>query len=250
MCMGALNHPFVWLGGMRRLGHASRMKATFCPLALVASLIPTITQEDTYIDGTGDSNTGHSSLDITSVVVNNDATTLSLQINLGGSPTANDRYKYLVGFDTVVGGNTTGPDAWGKPISMSTGGMDYFIGSWMNFGTGADVRSWSGSSWDAVSGSGIAVATGASSVTLSLNLSALGLSEGSTFNFDIYSSSDGNSALDAAGSGTVLTWGNTPYDSSPNVLSYTVTAVPEPSALSLLGLIGLLMAWRAQRKRT
>jgi hypothetical protein len=84
---------------------------------------------------------------------------------------------------------------------------------------------------------------------LSLNLSALGLSEGSTFNFDVYTSSDGNSALDAAGSGTVLTWGNTPYDSSPYVLSYTVTAVPEPGALSLLGLGGLLMAWRARGKR-
>jgi hypothetical protein len=225
------------------------MKATFRPLALVAVFFPVLTQAATYLDATSDSNTGHSSLDITSVVVNNDATTLSLQINLGGSPTANDWYKYLVGLDTVTGGNTTGPDAWGKPISMSAGGMDYFIGSWMNFGTGGEVRSWSGSSWDAVSGSGIAVVTGASSVTLSLNLSALGLSEGSTFNFDVYTSSDGNSALDAAGSGTVLTWGNTPYDSSPNVLSYTVTAVPEPGALSLLGLGGLQMIWRARGKR-
>jgi hypothetical protein len=99
-----------------------------------------------------------------------------------------------------------------------------------------------------VSGSGIGVATGLSSVTLSLNLSALSLSGGSTFNFDIYSTSIGNSVLDAAGSSTALTWNTNPYDSGANVLTYTVTAVPEPTAFSLMGLGALLLALRAKRQ--
>jgi len=224
------------------------MKANLSALALLAVSMPFTLCATTYLDVTGDSSTV-ASLDITSVVVNNDATTLNLQINLAGNPLSPDWVKCLIGFDTVTGGNTTGPDAWGKPIFMSAGGTDFFVGSWMDSGTGAEVRSWSGSSWDAVAGSGIAVGTGASSVTLSLNLSAMGLSEGSTFNFDIYTTSDGNSALDAAGSSTALTWNNNPYDSSPNVLSYTVTAVPEPGALSLAGLGTLLLAWRAKQRK-
>jgi len=223
------------------------MKATLFPLTLIIASISLPVQATTYTDVTGDSTTVPS-LDITSVFVSNDATTLSLQINLAGDPMAADWGKYLIGFDTVAGGNTTGPDAWGNPITMSVGGMDYFIGSWLDFGTGAAVLGWSGSSWDAVNGSGIGVATGLSSVTLSLNLSALGLSGGSTFNFDIYSTANGNSVLDAAGSSTALTWNNNPYDSGANVLTYTVTAVPEPTAFSVLGVGALLLAWRAKRQ--
>lgn len=216
--------------------------------ALALLCLPlTLGHADTYFDATGDSSTV-ASLDLTSVVVINDATTLSLQINLADDPLANDWGKYLVGIDTVAGGNTTGPDAWGKPISMSAGGMDYFIGSWLNFGTGAEVLSWSGSTWDAVAGSGIGIATGVSSVTLSLNLSALGLSPGSTFNFDVYSTSDGNSVLDAAGSATALTWNNNPYDSGVNVLSYTVVAVPEPAVPGLFGMGLGLLAWCKWRR--
>jgi hypothetical protein len=126
--------------------------------------------------------------------------------------------------------------------------MDYFIGSWLDFGTGAAVLGWSGTSWNLISSTGIGVATSLSSVTLSLNLSALGLSEGSVFNFDIYSTAIGNSVLDAAGSNTALTWNNNPYDSSANVLTYTVTAVPEPTAFGMMGLGALLLACRARHR--
>jgi hypothetical protein len=243
---GWQNHTIGWLAA-RQIGVSlCGMKANLVPLAFIAAVIPFSTLATTYTDATGDSVGG--SLDITSIVVNNDATTLSLKISVAADPLSIDWGKYLIGFDTVAGGNTTGPDAWGKPISMSVGGMDFFAGSWMNFGTGAEMKTWSGSAWDAVSGSGIAVATDASSVTLSMNLAALSLAPGSTFNFDVYTTSDGNSALDAAGSNTALTWGNTAYDSGANVLTYTVAAVPEPGASSLLGLGGLLLAWRAKKR--
>ena len=223
------------------------MKANLCAIALLATSTPFAVSASTYLDATGDSATVPS-LDITSIFVSNDATALSLQINLAGDPMAADWGKYLIGFDTIAGGNTTGPDAWGNPITMSVGGMDYFIGSWLDFGTGATVFGWSGTSWNLMSSTGIGVATSLSSVTLSLNLSALGLSEGSMFNFDIYSTAIGNSVLDAAGSSTALTWNNNPYDSGVNVLTYTVTAVPEPSAFGVMGLGALLLAWRGRHR--
>jgi hypothetical protein len=198
----------------------------------------------TYPDAVGDfTPSGFGYLDITSVVVDNDLTTLSFQINLAGNPLAVDWAKYLIGLDTAPGGNFTGPDGWGKPISMSVGGMDYFIGSWMNFGTGAELRQWTGSAWSIVSGSGITLATGANSVTISLPFTALGLNIGDTFRFDVYTTSDGNSVLDAAGSSAPLSWNNNPYDSGNNVLSYTL--IPEPALPALLGLGSAL--WLVQR---
>ena len=165
----------------------------------------------TYPDAIGDfTPSGFGYLDISSVVVDNDLTTLSFQINLAGNPLAVDWAKYLIGLDTAPGGNFTGPDGWGKPISMSVGGMDYFIGSWMNFGTGAELRQWTGSAWSIVSGSGITLATGANSVIFSLPFTALGLNIGDTFRFDVYTTSDGNSVLDAAGSSAPLSWNNNP----------------------------------------
>lgn len=187
----------------------------------------------TYSDAVGDFiPSGFGYLDITSVVVDNDLTTLSFQINLAGNPLAVDWAKYLIGLDTGPGGNTTGPDGWGKPITMSVGGMDYFIGSWMNFGTGAELRVWTGSAWNIVSDSGITVATGPTSVTLALPFGSLGLNIGDTFRFDVYTTSDGNAVLDAAGSTVPLSWNNNPYDSGHNVLSYTL--VPEPNLVALL----------------
>ncbi|MCX7865973.1 PEP-CTERM sorting domain-containing protein [Limisphaera sp. VF-2] len=214
-----------------------------CATALLVSEAPAAVN---FPDATGDfTPSGFGYLDITSVVVDNDATTLSFQIHLAGNPLAVDWAKYLIGLDTAPGGNTTGPDGWGKPISMSVGGMDYFIGSWMNFGTGAELRHWDGSAWPIVSGSGITVATGPSSVTLSLPLASLGVNIGDTLRFDVYTTSDGNSVLDAAGSTAARSWNNDPYDSGNNVLSYTL--VPEPTLPALLGLGAVL--WLGQRRR-
>lgn len=221
-------------------------KTLFATICATALLIPAAPAAVNFPDATGDfTPAGFGYLDITSVVVDNDATTLSFQINLADNPLAVDWAKYLIGLDTAPGGNTTGPDGWGKPISMSIGGMDYFIGSWMNFGTGAELRQWDGSAWPLVSGSGITVATGPSSVTISLPLASLGVNLGDTLRFDVYTTSDGNSVLDAAGSPAPLSWNNNPYDSGNNVWSYTL--VPEPTLPALLGLGTAL--WLSQRRR-
>jgi hypothetical protein len=189
-------------------------------------------------------------IDITSVDVSNTATDLTLKINLNGDPIATDWGKYMVGIDSVAGGDTAG-NGWGRPISMSSG-MDYWLGAWADSGNGLEVRKWNGSSWDLQSASynvapPLATPTKTtSSISLVVPLAYLGLVPGNTFTFDVYTSGGGggDSAVDALGnpSPSVTNWGDA-YNSGNNVRSYTV-AVPEPAtfalvALGTLAIIGL-----------
>jgi hypothetical protein len=76
-------------------------------------------------------------------------------------------------------------------------------------------------------------------VTYTRNLSDLGLSIGSTFTFDVFSSGGGggDSAVDALSKNlpSIANWGDT--FNSDSTLRYTV--VPEPTALLMVGLVGL-----------
>jgi hypothetical protein len=186
-------------------------------------------------------------LDISSVQVNNTATTLSFKINLVGNPVTTDWGKYLIGIDSISGGDTAG-NGWNRPIGMSSG-MDYFVGSWVDSGNGAEIRTWNGTSWTLQSATynpnpdSLAISKDASSVTLTFDMAGLGLSSGNTFLFDIYSSGGGggDSAIDALfnPNQTVADWPNN-YNSGNLVGSYTIQPIPEPSTLALAGL-GLLV---------
>jgi len=89
------------------------------------------------------------------------------------------------------------------------------------------------------------------SVTISFNYAGLGLSAGDTFSFDVYTSGGGptDGAVDALSnsSQTIADWGNA-YNSAL-VSSYTITPIPEPSALALIGLGGALLARRLIRRK-
>ncbi len=193
-----------------------------------------------YTDATGDEAFPNPHLDITSVEVLNDATDIMFTVNLNGDPIATDWGKYLIGIDGVAGGDTAG-NGWGRPISMSSG-MDYFIGSWVDWDDGAELYSWDGAVWNlddaAYAAPGIDLqlpAKTTSSVTLTTTLASLGLGTGDVFVFDVWSSGGGgtDSAIDALSdpATTVLDWGES-YNST-STLSYTVV-VPEPITLSLL----------------
>src|SRR5215813_11806625 len=181
-------------------------------------------------------------IDITSVDVSNTATDITFKINLNGDPIATDWGKYMVGIDSVAGGDTAG-NGWGRPISMSSG-MDYWLGAWADSGNGLEVRAWNGSAWTLQSASYNAIPPLAtptkttSSISLVVPLSYLGLGPGSTFSFDVYTSGGGggDSAVDALGNPnpSITDWGNA-YNSGANVRSYTV-AVPEPGTLTLVAL--------------
>jgi len=135
--------------------------------------------------------------------------------------------------------------------------MDYWLGVWVDSGNGAETRKWNGAAWTLQSATYnpnpdvLSVSKDITSVTLSLKLSGLGLSVGNSFFFDVYSSGGGgtDSAIDALAnpSQSVSDWGIAYNTASP--LSYTVTAVPEPTTLALLGLAGGLMLRRLVRRR-
>lgn len=220
--------------------------ASFITSALAALALTALpaTAQTIYPDATGDFTGGVGALDITSVSVNNDPTTLTFTINLAGDPTAANWYDYYVGISENlfggVGGDLNATGGWSHDYQMSVGGMDYFIGSW---GSGASLLTWNGvSAWTPTSG-----ATGSdttSSVTVSVPLSALGLSAGNSFQFDVLTADTGtDTGLDALSDTTPRTWGNTSFDTGANALTYTVI-VPEPTSLALLGLGGLAVILR------
>jgi hypothetical protein len=212
----------------------------------------------TYTDPTGDGalvGAGGGILDITSVEVNSTSTDLIFKINLAGDPVATDWGKYLIGIDSAPGGDTAG-NGWARPISMSSG-MDYFIGSWADWGNGAEIRNWTGAAWNLQSATylpnpdNLTFAKDTSSVTLQFGFAGLGLAPGSSFSFDVYTSGGGGSdgAIDALANPaqTIANWSD-PYDSGSLVVSYTIP-IPEPSALALIGLGALALAQRSLRRK-
>ena len=210
-------------------------------------------QAVTYGDATGDTFTGAGGgiLDISSVEVNNTATDLIFKVNVTGNPTATDWGKYMISFDTVAGGDSVG-NGWSRPISMS--GMDYWVGSWVDGGNGAEVHTYT-ASWALQSATyganpdSIGVTKDASSLTIQFKYAGLGITPGTAFLFDVYTSGGGGTdgAVDALGNPgvTIGDWGN-PYNSSL-VNSYTIP-VPEPTSLALLGIGAAVIIGRIRRR--
>jgi hypothetical protein len=204
----------------------------------------------TYNDSIGETISG-SHIDITSVEVNHTATDLIFKINLAGDPVATDWGKYMIGLNTIAGGDDVG-NGWGRPISMS--GMDYWIGTWADFGNGAEIRAYSGS-WNLQSATynpnpdNVSFAKDNSSVTIQFAYAGLGIIPGTAFFFDIYTSGGGGAdgAIDALSASTqsIGNWGDSFTTQSP--LSYTVP-VPEPTTLALLGLGASLVISRLRRR--
>ena len=230
------------------------MRRTFLSLVtFVAALGCSQLRATIYNDSIGDVFTGAGGgiLDITSVEVTNNASDIFFTISLNGPiASPNDWGNYMVGIDSGPGGDTATPvgNPWSRPISMS-GGMNYWLGSWVNGGGGAQLWTYSGS-W---SGPGAAAVEsfGSQNFTIKASLAALGLSPGNSFNFDVYSSgADGNpGAIDSLSNPnqTINDWG-VAYQNGP-VSIYTVTPVPEPGLLSLVGLGGLILFQRVFRRR-
>lgn len=220
-------------------------------IAATALLLVNSAIAATYNDATGDllgATSWATHLDITSVEVNNTPTDISFKINLAGNPILTSWGEYQIGIDSILGGATTGTVPNGRPITMSLGGMDYWVRSW---NSGAETYHWDtfgsfwaqdNATWAPPSAIQVPVKT-ASSVTLTTTLTSLGLAPGDSFFFDV-SSSGGtptDSAVDAlanpnptAASGDWVS----AYDSGANVYQYTVTPVPEPTAIAL-GVLGV-----------
>jgi hypothetical protein len=230
-------------------------------LAIAAAAAP-IASATVYTDATAD-NYGPTYVDIDNVVVTNTATDITFQINLNSTANLNhvdgngnfDRHygKYQIGVQTGPGGNTAIMNDYGNQIGISSG-VDYSILGWADniaapttpggSPQGYDQTfHWNGSGWDVVAGfsSSPFVDTPTvitdTSVSYTIPLSALGLSAGNSFKFDVWTTfaGGGQSAYDALGKSTLTTdpgtpYGSaTPYDSATSpgstLLSYTVQSV-------------------------
>jgi hypothetical protein len=204
----------------------------------------------TYNDAVGDFTGGNNDLDISSVTVNNDATTLTFTINLVGNPMNNNWYNFYVGISENlfggVGGNFNATGGYGKNIQISSGGMDFVLASYPSFG-GYDLKTWNGSAW--TTGPGTA-SQNSTSVTIPVALSALGLSAGNSFKFDLWAStSGGDTVLDALSDGVARSWNSDPFDTGTHALSYTVVAAPEPSAAAVMGIAAAFLGGRLIRRK-
>lgn len=231
---------------------------TLAATAFVPTLIPNFARAVSFADATGD-NYGPAYVDIASVDVTSDATNLTFKINL--NPSANllasdgsEIYgKYQIGFQTGEAGNTALTNPFGNAIGISGGtGMDYWVGSWANnsatppFSGGAALFQYTGSTATQVAGIGysgtpfidVPVTLDATSTTIVVPLAQLGLAQGDTFKFDVWTTFDnpsGQSAYDALGKQTQTTAPGTPYpspvtpyDSSTTLLTYTVGGTATP----------------------
>jgi hypothetical protein len=240
--------------------------------AMCDSINQTGTSGTTYTgndDGQGSANLGR---EINSATIVNNASDLFITIAL--TPAANIQtegdFDYVMDISTGSGGDsteTTAGNPYGRDIDIDSGfgGMNYWIGAFPSgsspYGSfGFNDYAWSGSAWSLIetvsSGQTISDEPSTSSpneVTLTVPLSDLGLTAGSSFDFDIDATGSSGAqtaygALAISGpvqggtyynNGTAESASGTysaTYQFNETVLDqYTVAAVPEPANLALGG---------------
>lgn len=203
-----------------------------------------------YQDSVNDVFTGAGGgiLDIVSLEVNNDATNISFKFTLAGDVDLTDWGKYMVILDTVPGGDPVG-NGWARPISM-TSGADYWIGSWVDSGNGAELYNYSGvwsrteATYDPAPFNDISISKSGNTVTITTLLANMGLSAGDIVFLDAFTSGGGggDGAIDSLGNPNqqVGDWGE-PSNAHP--VTYQVK-VPEPSTMALIGLGALALIRR------
>ena len=231
------------------------------------TLSPTKAQV-TYI-GPGTANGGGGNGEgISSVVINNTATSITFSINTSAAQSAYVQYYVLLQY---VGQGASGSptlfhsagalNGWGPSLGISTG-MNAFAATW---NTGASAETYTGGVWTqnaAVSYD--AGGTGFNYVTFTVPLSSLGLSLGSQFYFDVassYPNGVGQSAYGSLLSNYPAETDNayTPYNGTSAYDAATdaggaatkfgtaadlYTVVPEPVTSAFLGLGALLLILR------
>jgi hypothetical protein len=193
--------------------------------------------------------------------VTNNSTDITFKLTVNGNVSTTAWGKFMIGIATGGTGTTTG-NGWGRPINLNSpiGGMDYWIGSWVDGGGNTEFWSYNSSSWTNNGAlPGFIINAGANStISYTASLASLGLAavNTNTIYFDAYSSGGGggDGAVDALANPNVsiTAWDQT-YTSSttgqsgPGLNSYQV--VPEPSTIALLTLSALGVAGYAARRR-
>lgn len=223
-------------------------------LLVVAGLASAAQANVTFNDAQNDLfDNGFGHLDITSVNVSHNASSITFVINVRGSIDAgaggSNWGKYCIGIDTgAVGGASD--NGWGRNISWGSNGIDFWVGSWADnsfpFGMGGELRSQPGGALlDATytTGTLISGSTAAFSQTIVLSRAALGLTGNDTFRFDVVSTGGTGSdpGVDHLSRADLATPGWADQSVAGQFRSYTI---PTPGAAALLGLGGLVAARR------
>jgi hypothetical protein len=202
--------------------------------------------------------TGGGTLDIVSMEVSTTSTDVTFGLTVNGDISTTDWGNFMIGIATGNTAGTTTGNGWARPINLDSpiGGMDYWVGSWVN-GTpagGAQLWSYDGAAWNELTtlAPAISLSPAAQSViSLSMPLSSLGITTEQTIYFDAYSSGGGagDGAVDALSNPniTITDWGNS-YTSS-TVDGISSATVPEPSTYALLTLGAVALGGYAARRR-
>lgn len=242
------------------------MKSVYYIVSVISGLALAILPGKAQVTYTGPGTSLYSSVNdgagISSVVVKNDASTISFTINSSDPQASYIFYAIELQIIGEAGSGYTGfSNPFGPAIGISTGENAVLD----TYGTGATPYVYSGGVW--VQNSSVSYTgggTGQTFASMTVPLSSLGLAAGESFYFDVVSTytswSNGGpqaayGALDSTGypaeaNGSYIPYNNnTYYDSATDASStfatgaslYTV-AVPEPTTLSLMGLgiVGLL----------
>lgn len=206
----------------------------------------------TFFDTVGDNFDGNAHMDITQVDVTDDGTNITFKISVN---TANinspDWGKYTIGIDTnSATGDFGSPvgNPWGRNINMA-GGMDAWVGSWVDGTGGFQPWTYSGGSWTQ-NGSGVPVISG-NMTTITTSLASLGLTPGQSFKFDVYTTGGGggDSANDAGANPLQSTTGwSGPY-TTPAGGELNYTTVPEPTSMGLAGLAAFAIVGALRRRK-
>jgi hypothetical protein len=228
-----------------------------------------------YTDAIGDIDPGIATaggtLDITGMEVSNTATDLNFKLTVNGNISTTDWGKFMIGIATQKTDGTLTGNGWGRPINLSYDndpfaaqivGMNHWIGSWVDGGGGSQFWTYDTGSSAWVGGAALpafSLSAGTTSeVNYSVPLATMNLIPGNVIYFDAYSSGGGNgdSAIDSLANPnvSVTNWGDT-YTSyatgagGPGLNAYTITAVPEPSSIAVVGLAGAAIAGHLMRRR-
>lgn len=230
--------------------------------------------------GPGTADGGGTETAINSVVINNDASSITFTINTAGAQGAYVQYFVLMQYvgqgasgSTALLNSANALNGWGPSLGISTG-MNAFAATWnsgSNGGfTGASGETYSGGAW-ANNGGPLSFSGGPGNnyVTFSLSLSSLGLSVGSQFYFDVVSSYSPATGQGAYGSLDVsypaetdnayTPWnGTSAYDAATDAgtavnkfgtAASMYTVVPEPATFALIGMGSLLVIMRRRISR-
>jgi hypothetical protein len=228
---------------------STRFSLTAASAALMVAgalnAVPGVVYNDAANDIASGIATAGGTLDLLSMEVSHTATDIVFSLTVNGSVNTTDWGKFMIGISSPGGGiKTASGNGWGRPINMSSGGgMNYWIGSWVDGGNGAEsyentLSGWNrtGATW--ASNFAGSITSGGSNVTITVARSAIGMSADGTFLFDVYSSGGGggDGAIDALSVNTpsVLNWGDS--FTTTNAFSYTI---PAPGAIALVALAGV-----------